>query len=174
MFHIFGPMNTAYILLGSNEGDRLQHLTNALNFIQQEAGNIVKTSAVYTTLAWGYTEQPDFLNQVICIDTSLSAQQLLQTLLSVEKKLGRIRSSTKWMQRIIDLDVLFYNDTIIDSPELKVPHPHLQDRKFVLIPLQEIAPTYVHPLFKKNITTLTAECKDLLEVRKLHLEHSKS
>lgn len=167
-------MNTAYVLLGSNEGDRLQHLTNALNYMKQDIGSIVKASAVYTTLAWGNTEQPDFLNQVVCIETSLSAQQLLEALLLVEKKLGRIRSGTKWMQRIIDLDVLFYNDAIIDSAELQIPHPHLQDRKFVLVPLQEIAPAFIHPLLKKNIITLTAECKDQLEVKKLNPEHHSS
>lgn len=165
-------MNTAYILLGSNEGDRLQHLTNALHYITEEVGKIVKASAIYTTLAWGNTEQPDFLNQVVCIETSLSAEELLKMLLEVEKKSGRIRSGAKWMQRIIDLDVLFYNDSIIDSPELQVPHPHLQNRKFVLVPLQEIASTLIHPLLKKNITTLTAECNDRLEVRKLDAEHN--
>lgn len=165
------PMNTAYILLGSNEGDRIQHLTNALRYINQEVGTIVTESAVYTTLAWGYTEQPDFLNQVICIDTLMTAEQLLYALLGIEKKLGRIRNNTKWLQRIIDLDILFYNDAVIHSADLQIPHPHLQDRKFVLVPLEEIAPLYIHPILKKNIATLTAECTDTLNVNKLNKQH---
>lgn len=161
-------MNAAYILLGSNDGDRIQHLSNALNLIKEEAGTIITESAVYTTHAWGYTEQPDFLNQVVYLDTFLSAQQLLNTLLGIEKKLGRIRNNTKWMQRIIDLDILFYNDAIINESDLLVPHPHLQDRKFVLIPLQEIAAGFIHPVLQKNIATLTAECTDPLEVREFN------
>jgi len=165
-FLSLATMNTAYILLGSNDGDRMQHLLNALTLMKQQVGTVVKESAIYTTLAWGNTEQPDFLNQVVCINTRLSPQQLLNTLLEIEKKLGRIRTTAKWMQRIIDLDILFYNNDIIDAQDLHIPHPHLQDRKFVLIPLQEIAATYIHPVFKKNIATLTAECKDSLEVQK--------
>lgn len=170
-FSIFGlPMNTAYILLGSNEGDRLQHLSNALELIEQQAGTLIKQSDIYVTLAWGYREQPDFLNQVICIETQLSPQQLLKQLLDIEKTLGRIRSGTKWLQRIIDLDILFYNDLILKEELLCIPHPFLQERKFVLIPLEEIAAKLVHPVFKKNITTLIAECNDTLEVKRLEKE----
>lgn len=165
-------MNKVFLLLGSNEGDRLQHLSNALNYIEQEVGTIVKQSCIYTTDAWGNTQQPDFLNQVICIDTLLSPLQLLEVVLGIERKLGRIRDSSKWMQRIIDLDVLFYNDAIVDVPDLKIPHPYIQDRKFVLVPLQEIAGSYIHPVLKKNIITLTDECVDPLKVRKLNTEHS--
>ncbi|HSH67167.1 MAG TPA: 2-amino-4-hydroxy-6-hydroxymethyldihydropteridine diphosphokinase [Bacteroidia bacterium] len=163
-------MNTAYILLGSNEGDRLHHLSGALELIQQNnIGVIVKQSAVYVTVAWGYHEQPDFYNQVIYVETSLTPQQLLIKLLDTEKELGRIRSGTKWMQRIIDLDILFYNDEIIQVEGLLIPHPFIQDRKFVLVPLCEIAETYIHPLLKKDIRALCDECADVLEVKKLSI-----
>ncbi|HET6225991.1 MAG TPA: 2-amino-4-hydroxy-6-hydroxymethyldihydropteridine diphosphokinase [Bacteroidia bacterium] len=160
-------MNTAYILLGSNDGDRLQHLATALTRMKEEAGALVKESAIYTTVAWGYTEQPDFLNQVVCIQTDLTPQQLLSALLSIEKEMGRVRGHAKWMQRIIDLDILFYNQDVINESHLHIPHPHLQDRKFVLVPLKEIAASYMHPVLKKDVATLTAACKDTLEVQKL-------
>ena len=171
-------MNNAYILLGSNEGDRMQHLSNALKRIEQKAGSILRRSGIYTTAAWGNTDQPDFLNQVICVTTTLSPQQLLNTLLDIEKELGRLRSGTKWMQRIIDLDILFYNDAVINTADLTIPHPHLQDRKFVLVPLCEIASGWIHPVLKKDIAALTAACKDASDVQILsviaHVDQDKS
>lgn len=163
-------MNTAYILLGSNEGDRLFHLSRALELIEQKAGTLVKRSGVYVTVAWGYQDQPDFLNQVVCIETGLSPQQLLKELLAIEQLLGRTRTATKWRQRIIDLDILFYNTLILKEETLCIPHPFIQDRKFVLVPLLEIAASLVHPVFQKDITTLTLECKDTLEVKRLEKE----
>jgi 2-amino-4-hydroxy-6-hydroxymethyldihydropteridine diphosphokinase len=160
-------MNTAYLLLGSNEGDRLEHLSRALKLINQKAGVLVTQSAIYVTVAWGNRDQPDFLNQVVCITTDLSPEQLLKALLSIEQEIGRTRSGTKWMQRIIDLDILFYNDLVMTTEELTIPHPFLQDRKFVLVPLLEIAAAYVHPVFQKNIAVLTEACTDKLEVKKL-------
>lgn len=167
VFLYLASMNKAYILLGSNEGDRLFHLSKALELIEQEAGAVSKRSEVYITVAWGYQEQPDFLNQVICIETVLSPQQLLKQLLEIEQMLGRTRTDTKWRQRIIDLDILFYNELVLKEESLCIPHPFIQDRKFVLIPLLEIAATLVHPVFGKDITSLTLECKDTLEVKKL-------
>jgi 2-amino-4-hydroxy-6-hydroxymethyldihydropteridine diphosphokinase len=167
MFLSLAAMNTAYLLLGSNEGDRLQHLSQALNLINQKAGTVVKQSAIYVTVAWGYSDQPDFLNQVVSITTALSPLQLLKELLAIEQEIGRTRTGAKWMQRIIDLDILFYNDLVLTTEELILPHPFLQDRRFVLVPLLEIAAAYVHPVFQKNITALTELCNDKLEVQKL-------
>lgn len=166
-FLSLATMNTAYLLLGSNEGDRLQHLSRALNLINQKAGTLVQQSAIYVTLAWGYTDQPDFLNQVVSITTALTPSQLLNELLSIEQEIGRTRTGTKWMQRIIDIDILFYNDLIMKTEDLTLPHPFLQDRRFVLVPLLEIAAAYVHPVFQKNIAALTEACTDKLEVKKL-------
>lgn len=162
-------MNTAYILLGSNEGNRQEHLLKALKLINTEAGAIWEQSEVYITMAWGNTEQPDFLNQVLCLHTSLAPQQLLETLLGIEKKLGRSRNGIKWMQRIIDIDILFYDALILQTPELIIPHPFIQERRFALVPLLEIASEYIHPVLKKNIRALVNECRDPLEVKKFQI-----
>ncbi len=162
-------MNKAYILLGSNEGNRLEYLSRALDLIQQEAGKMLLQSGIYETVAWGNPDQPDFLNQVICIDTTLDPLSLLKKLLDIEKMMGRSRNGSKWMQRIIDLDILFYEDRVVKEKDLCIPHPFIQDRKFVLLPLKEIASGLVHPVLKKDIATLAGVCKDMLEVRKLPL-----
>jgi 2-amino-4-hydroxy-6-hydroxymethyldihydropteridine diphosphokinase len=160
-------MNTAYVLLGGNKGERLTNIEKAISFIEELVGPTSNKSKIYVTAAWGNTNQPDFYNQVICVNTALSAIELLQRLLSIENKLGRKRGDQKWQERTIDLDILFFNNDIIDSPNLKVPHPHLHERKFTLIPFSEIAPNFIHPVFNKSITELNNECTDLLEVNPL-------
>ncbi len=160
-------MNTAYLILGSNKGDKLQNLQQAIHLIEKEIGSIIKISDTYSTAAWGDTSQPDFLNQAICIQTFLSPTNVLQGALEIEKKLGRIRDQEKWKERIIDIDILFYDNIIIDTPDLKIPHPYIQERKFVLVPLLEIASTFIHPIFHKTIETLLKECTDTLEVQKI-------
>lgn len=160
-------MNTAYLILGSNLGDKLQNLMDARKHIQEIAGKIIKTSAVYATSAWGNTNQPDFLNQALCIETSFSASDLLDTLLWIEQLQGRVRDEKKWMERTMDIDILFYNDTVINSSSLIIPHPFIQERKFVLVPMSEIAPGLVHPVLKRNITQLLLSCEDNLEITML-------
>lgn len=140
---------------------------NARKCIQERAGKIIKRSAVYVTSAWGNTNQPDFLNQALCIETPFSASDLLYTLLSIEQLQGRVRDEKKWMERTIDIDILFYNNDIIDTKSLKVPHPFIQERKFVLVPMSEIAPDLVHPVLKSNITKLLLSCGDNLEITML-------
>ncbi len=157
-------MNTAYLILGGNKGDKLQNLQRALQLIEQNVGVIVSRSAIFSTAPWGNANQPEFVNQAICIHTALSAVDLLKELLSIEKSLGRIRDHQKWMERTMDIDILFFNDEVINLPELKIPHPFLQDRKFVLAPLAQIAPQFIHPVLKKNSEILLSECTDTLEV----------
>lgn len=160
-------MNTAYLILGSNVGDRRKNLDSAAQLIEELAGNIKKRSKIYVTAAWGNTNQPDFLNQALLIETPLEAMKLLKTLLTIEQRLGRVRNTLKWAERTIDIDILFYNNDIIDIADLKIPHPFMQERKFVLIPLSEIAASYVHPKLKKSILQLLSECSDNLETAKL-------
>ena len=158
-------MNTVYLLLGSNLKNPEQQLSAARNHIAAEIGEIIKASALYTTAAWGNTDQPDFLNQVIVVDTDFSANNLMETILTIEANMGRIRTH-KNAPREIDIDILFFNNDIIHLPELIVPHPLLQERKFVLIPLNEIEPSYKHPILLKTTQELLEICTDSLDVQK--------
>lgn len=160
------PIKTAYLLLGSNMLEKEHNINTARQFINDEAGKIQKVSALYETAAWGKEDQPAFLNQAIEIETSLSPKELLNTLLLIEKKLGRIRQE-KYGPRIIDIDILLYENNIINEPYLTIPHPELQNRRFALAPLADIADETIHPVFQKNIKNLLTECPDELEVRKL-------
>lgn len=158
-------MNKAILLIGGNLGDRTGHLSEAVKQINERVGKVEKVSALYETAAWGVTEQPDYLNQAILVHTSLDALTLLHTVLDIEHHIGRIRRQ-KWGARVIDIDIIFFNDEIINLPELKVPHPQMQHRQFVLVPLQEILPGWQHPVLHKDISTLLALCTDKLPARK--------
>jgi 2-amino-4-hydroxy-6-hydroxymethyldihydropteridine diphosphokinase len=164
-------MNTAYLLLGGNLGDRLANLQKTITLINQQVGNVIKQSDIFVTAAWGNTNQPDFYNQAICVETQLSPFELLKTLLHIEEELGRKRDEKKWQARTIDIDILFFNNEIIDTKNLKIPHPYIQDRKFVLIPLHQIAKGFIHPSLNKNIETLLLACKDTLDVKNIQLKH---
>ena len=161
-------MNKAYLLLGGNLGNRAKNLETAGILIDRNAGAIVNRSDIFVTKAWGNELQPDFYNQAVCIETKLSPPELLSVLLSIEEQLGRKRTGDKWQARTMDIDILFYNEEIIDTKELKIPHPFMQDRRFVLTPLNQIAGALVHPVLKKNTTQLLAECGDKLEVKILN------
>lgn len=154
-----------FLLLGSNLGDRLTNLAAAIDRIGAFA-TVLRKSSIYVTGAWGNTNQPDFLNQVIEVDTEADPVGLLSDILDVESKMGRRRIG-KWGSRIIDIDILLYRDAIIDTGELKVPHPQMQNRKFTLVPLRELASDVVHPLFRKTIARIDDECTDTLSVRRL-------
>jgi 2-amino-4-hydroxy-6-hydroxymethyldihydropteridine diphosphokinase len=156
-------MNNVYLLIGGNMGDRLKNLSESTKCIEKEVGAILKKSSIYETAAWGVTDQPSFLNQVLFVSTKLSAEDVLKTILSIEEKMGRKRVE-KMGPRTIDIDILFYNDEIISLPNLSVPHPHIANRRFVLAPLAEIAPVLFHPVLQKNITELLKVCPDTLEV----------
>jgi len=153
----------ACILLGSNLEDRSRLLQSAERYIQAGIGKIICSSHVYATKAWGLTEQPDFLNKVIQVETSLSPLELLERLLDIENKMGRIRD-VKWGPRIIDLDLLFYDDLVYKDAELTIPHPGIPYRKFTLTPLLEILPDLIHPVFGKSIRELAEKCEDQSEV----------
>lgn len=128
-------------------------------------GRISRSSAVYETAAWGNRQQPDFLNQVLVVETKLKAPALMQTILLIEEKMGRTRHK-KNDPRVIDIDILFYNRESIDIPELTVPHPQIQNRRFVLIPLNELSPNLKHPVLQQTIHQLLTICPDKLDVRK--------
>jgi 2-amino-4-hydroxy-6-hydroxymethyldihydropteridine diphosphokinase len=158
-------INHAYLLTGSNVGNREMNLLKAGELIQKESVIIVKTSSVYETAPWGQTDQPAFLNQALEIKTSLSARQLMRKILKIEKMMGRIRLQ-KYGPRLIDIDILLFNGEQHNYPLLKLPHPEMTKRRFALLPLAEIAPLAHHPVFKKTIRELLNECPDDLPVKK--------
>ena len=158
-------MNKAYLLTGGNMGDREEALGKALAIIRGYCGNISVTSSIYETAAWGNTDQPAFLNQALEIVTELNARQLIRRILRTEKSMGRIRGE-KYGPRLIDIDILLFDNQKHNYRLLKLPHPELQNRRFALIPLAEIAPAVIHPVFQKTITQLLTECNDPLPVIK--------
>ncbi len=159
-------MNKIYILLGTNLGDRFQQLDLARKQLESRIGAIIDASSIYETAAWGVEDQPAFLNQALLITTDLEALDCLEITQSIEQELGRIRIK-KWGERVIDIDLIYFNQDIIDLPTLRIPHPFIAERRFVLAPLVEIAPDYIHPLYKKNNVYLLDKCKDDLPVKKI-------
>jgi len=159
-------MKEVFILLGSNQGERGDFLQKAREMISLKAGSIVQESAVYETQPWGFEDPVPFLNQVVEINTELSPSALLEQLLTIETQLGRIRPfdscgcSDTYTGRTIDLDILFYGQRLVFTDTLMVPHPRLHERRFTLVPLNEIAPGFTHPLLKKTISALLTGCDD--------------
>lgn len=158
--------NRVFLGMGSNIGDRRAQLDHARTAINSKIGKIVNASSIYETAPWGHTEQPHFYNQVLMVETTLSAGQVMDKILLIEKSMGR-RRTFLYAPREIDIDILFFDNEIISGNGLVIPHPHLEERNFVLAPLKEIAPNMVHPVLQKKISTIAAECKDLLDVKRI-------
>jgi 2-amino-4-hydroxy-6-hydroxymethyldihydropteridine diphosphokinase len=161
-------MNIAYLLTGANVGSREKNLEEARRMIERNCGSITDVSSIYETEAWGTIAQPKFLNQAIQIATSLNPSQLLNEILSIEKEMGRIREQ-KYGPRKIDIDILLYNQLVLNKPGLTIPHPELQNRRFALQCLDDIAAMEVHPVLNVTIHQLLRECTDTLEVRSFQL-----
>jgi len=156
-----------YLLLGSNLGDRNALIEEAIVAIQQQIGQVTSRSSIYETAAWGKEDQPGFLNIALAVATTLNAQEVLVHALAIEKELGRVRLE-KWGARLIDIDIIFYGDEVISiAGELEVPHPEMHKRKFVLVPMAEIASDYIHPVLKKTLPELLLELPDDLKVLKV-------
>ncbi|MCX6303394.1 MAG: 2-amino-4-hydroxy-6-hydroxymethyldihydropteridine diphosphokinase [Bacteroidetes bacterium] len=175
-------MKEIYILLGSNRGDREGYLSRAVEMLGTEACTVIKKSALYETAPWGFEDPTPFLNQVVEIDTGLDPEDLLEKLLTIEVKLGRIRpfdgcgcgipaapgagngsgtgEAPAYAGRTIDLDILFYGQRLVFTDSLMIPHPRLHERRFTLVPMHEVAPEFVHPLLKKTISVLLRDCGD--------------
>jgi 2-amino-4-hydroxy-6-hydroxymethyldihydropteridine diphosphokinase len=162
-------VRNTYLSLGTNQGDKLQNLQKAVDMIAKKAGRINKISSVYKTGSWGF-EGSDFFNICISLITELNPEELMISLLEIEKSLGRLRDgSENYSSRIIDIDLLLFENKIIDTKILIVPHPRMLNRKFVLVPLAEIAPNTVHPVTKTTISQCLNSCTDNTEVIKTDL-----
>ena len=159
-------MNLAYLLIGGNLGNREANLEMARQLVAKQLGNITRASSIYQTASWGITGQPDFLNQVLMVETEMSAKEMMEQILSIENSMGRIRTE-KNASRVIDIDILFFNAEVIDIPGLTIPHPEIQNRRFVLVPLAELAPDLLHPVLNHTVTGLLSTSKDALEVKLL-------
>lgn len=152
-----------FLLLGTNQGDRMENLSRAKDIIELRLGTIVDASSVYKTAAWGKQDQNEFYNQVIELKTDFNPDVLMEQILIVENDLGRIRTE-KWGPRIIDIDILFYNDKIVNRSNLIIPHPGIPQRKFTLVPLNEMISKGIHPVLKITMEKLLQECTDTLDV----------
>ena len=157
-----------YLLLGTNLGQRLDNLRQAKSLLHVEGIKVNAESGIYETEAWGKTDQATFLNQVIQVETELSAKKLLSVVHSIEKEMGRVRQE-KWGERLIDIDILYYGHHVIIEEGLVIPHPEIQNRRFTLIPLVDIAQGLIHPLLNKSQKDLLRDCPDLLEVEPYEL-----
>ncbi len=153
-----------FLLLGSNIGDRSAQLELAIKLIEKDIGDVTLKSKIYETAPWGKSDQPHFLNQALQIESQLSPNELLFKVQSIEHNLGRTRIE-KWAERIIDIDIIYFGNELINTTDLVIPHPHLAERKFALIPLVEISPEFIHPGMQKSNAQLLKECNDTLLVK---------
>jgi len=160
-------MAKLYLLLGGNLGDKETIFSEAKRLLKEKVGEITAQSDIYETEPWGFESEDMFWNQALEISTSLSPLEVLCETQQSEAELGRIRKSDRYDSRMIDIDILFFDNQIIKLENLTVPHPRILERKFVLMPLAEIAPTFIHPIFQKTIGQLLLECTDNLRVEKI-------
>ncbi|MBS1765687.1 MAG: 2-amino-4-hydroxy-6-hydroxymethyldihydropteridine diphosphokinase [Bacteroidetes bacterium] len=144
----------------------MNHLQQAGESISRDIGMVQKISSIYETAAWGNTLQAPFLNQAIIVDTEYSADELLKKILQIESTMGRVRTE-RWEPRIIDIDILFYGNEIVRTDQLTIPHPEIENRRFVLEPLNEMIPEFIHPILNKTIKQLLSQCSDTLTVTPL-------
>ena len=155
--------NMVVLSLGGNMGDVKSIFLKSIKLLTNSLGKLDEVSPIHKTKAWGVENQADFLNQVVLFSTNLNPQEVLQICLDVESELGRVRKA-KWEERVIDVDILFYEDEIIDDSNLTIPHPYVHKRNFVLFPLVDIIPNYKHPLLHQSMVELKKNSTDKLQV----------
>jgi 2-amino-4-hydroxy-6-hydroxymethyldihydropteridine diphosphokinase len=159
-------MKNVFLGIGTNLGEREENLRRAITLIGEHIGTITRISSVYETEPWGFKSETTFLNMVAMVETKLTPSGLLGRILMIEAMMGRLREGKAYMSRVIDIDILFFGSRIFENKVLTIPHPRIQERRFVLVPLSEIAGDLVHPVFKKSIQELLKKCRDKSEVLK--------
>ena len=162
-------MAELFLLLGGNQGDKLQTFREACISLEKRVGKIVVKSSIYETEPWGFQSDDYFWNQALIVYTELPPEEVLQNTKRIEKELGRVRTEEKYCSRTIDIDILFYDNLILHSVDLELPHGRIIDRRFVLEPLAEIAPLFYHPVFNQTIAELLENCSDTLTVSRLEV-----
>ena len=159
--------NQVYLLIGGNLDNRLKLLNQAKISIEKNIGELVKESLIYETAPWGFESEQDFLNQVLIVSTTLTPLKVLEKCQIIENELGRTRHTEQYASRTMDIDILFYNDQIVNESNLTIPHEHLHKRRFTLEPLVELSPDFVHPIINKTLKEILRDCKDESEVKRL-------
>jgi len=161
-------MHQVFLGIGTNLGDRRENLTKTIFYLKRLLGEVRSFSSIYETKSWGVANQPNYLNMVVAIQTYQTPQNTLATILAIEQLMGRQRA-IKWGSRLIDIDLLFYDDLRVETHNLKIPHPYIPERNFVLVPLNEIAPDFVHPTLMVSVTAMLQSCKDQLACKRTEL-----
>ena len=162
-------MEIVFLGIGTNLGNRESNLEQAVARIEEYIGPVLNSSSIYETAPWGFQSEDEFLNMVVKVETELIPSGLLGRILMIESLLGRVRGEKRYSSRLIDVDILLYENLIINEASLKIPHPLLQERKFILVPLCEIASEVIHPILKKSVAELLEICEDRSEVRKFSM-----
>lgn len=160
-------MSRLFLLLGSNLGNKKQIFVAATSRLEEELGGIVLRSSIYATEPWGFHSDDFFWNQALVIETKKKPLEILESIHKIEKELGRIREKDRYISRLIDIDLLFYDNLTLQTSNLEIPHPRIAERKFVLEPLAEITPEFEHPVYRKTIKELLENCNDSLQVERL-------
>lgn len=152
-------MSIVLLSLGSNLGDRVKNIYDGIQKVADKVGKVISYSPLYESKPWGVVSPNDYINACILVETQTSPEEVMTILHDIEKEMGRVRS-TKYNDRTLDIDLLLFDQLIIDTEELKIPHPRMHERLFVLVPANQIVPMFIHPLFQKSIQELLLECTD--------------
>jgi 2-amino-4-hydroxy-6-hydroxymethyldihydropteridine diphosphokinase len=162
-------MHQVFLGIGGNTGNKQDNFDKVYTFIKNELGEVLRSSSVYETSPWGFQSEDNFWNQVLVVETEYSPEELLQKVAKIENWLGRERGTTGYTSRKMDIDILYFDELVIETENLTIPHPQIANRLFVLVPLAEIAPEFVHPLLKITTLEMVENCPDKSEINKIDL-----